>query len=127
VRTIAVGTGDSNKLSLPFVTVEADLQPGDLLLSTGMGGVFPPGYPVAKVTWVKRAGATFASVDAKPTAQLDRDREVLLAWFKPVVTPTAMAPPVTDKKAANPANADARSAPPPRSPEPPTATPGAGE
>ena len=45
VRTIAVGTGDSNKLSLPFVTVEADLQPGDLLLSTGLGGVFPPGIP----------------------------------------------------------------------------------
>jgi rod shape-determining protein MreC len=52
VRTIAVGTGDSSKLSLPFVTVESDLKPGDLLLSTGMGGVFPPGYPVAEVTKV---------------------------------------------------------------------------
>ena len=92
VRTIAVGTGDSNKLSLPFVTVEADLQPGDLLLSTGMGGVFPPGYPVAQVSQVKRAGSTFALVEAKPTAQLDRDREVLLAWFKPVVSPADLAP-----------------------------------
>ncbi len=45
VRTIAVGTGDQNKLSLPFVTVESDLEPGDLLLSTGMGGVFPSGLP----------------------------------------------------------------------------------
>ncbi len=53
VRTIAVGTGDPNKLSLPFVTVESDLKPGDLLLSTGMGGVFPPGYPVAQVTKVE--------------------------------------------------------------------------
>jgi rod shape-determining protein MreC len=92
VRTIAVGTGDSNRLSLPFVTVEADLQPGDLLLSTGLGGVFPPGYPVAEVTNVKRAGATFALVDARPTAQLDRAREVLLAWFKPAVTEAALAP-----------------------------------
>jgi rod shape-determining protein MreC len=92
VRTIAVGTGDSNKLSLPFVTVEADLQVGDLLLSTGLGGVFPPGYPVAEVTQVKRAGSTFALVEARPTAQLDRDREVLLAWFTPLVTEAALAP-----------------------------------
>jgi len=61
VRTIAVGTGDINKLSLPFVTAESDLKEGDLLISTGMGGVFPPGYPVAKVTRVKRAGSTFAT------------------------------------------------------------------
>ncbi|HET7201816.1 MAG TPA: rod shape-determining protein MreC [Steroidobacteraceae bacterium] len=83
MRTIAVGTGDINKLSLPFVTVESDLEPGDLLLTTGMGGVFPPGYPVAQVTRVRRAGSTFATVDAKPTAGLDRAREVLLVWFKP--------------------------------------------
>jgi len=85
VRTIAVGTGDENKLSLPFVTVESDLQEGDLLLSTGMGGVFPPGYPVAQVSRVKRAGSTFALVEARPTARLDQAREVLLAWFQPPV------------------------------------------
>ena len=85
VRTIAVGTGDENKLSLPFVTVESDLQEGDLLLSTGMGGVFPPGYPVAQVSRVKRAGSTFALVEARPTARLDQAREVLLVWFKPPV------------------------------------------
>jgi len=96
VRTIAVGMGDSSKLSLPFVTVESDLRVGDLLLSTGMGGVFPPGYPVAQVTKVKRAAsATFALVEARPTAKLDRDREVLLVWFKPPVTkpePAAVVP-----------------------------------
>ncbi|GEM_PF-38810 len=89
LRTIAVGSGDSSKLSLPFVTGESDLKAGDLLLSTGMGGVFPPGYPVAKVTTVKRdASATFAVVEARPTAKLDRAREVLLAWFKPPVVAT---------------------------------------
>jgi rod shape-determining protein MreC len=96
VRTIAVGMGDSSKLSLPFVTVESDLRVGDLLLSTGMGGVFPPGYPVAQVTKVKRAAsATFALVEARPTAKLDRDREVLLVWFKPPVKkpePAAVVP-----------------------------------
>jgi len=88
LRTIAVGTGDSNQLSLPFVTVEADLRVGDLLISTGIGGVFPSGYPVAEVTRVDRtAAATFALVEARPTARLDRDREVLLVWFDLPVTP----------------------------------------
>jgi rod shape-determining protein MreC len=97
VRTIAVGTGDSSRLSLPFVTVESDIKQGDLLLSTGMGGVFPPGYPVAQVTKVERtAKATFAIVEARPTAALDRDRDVLLVWFK---TP----PPETQAKAEAPA------------------------
>jgi len=99
IRTIAVGTGDQNKLSLPFVTVEADLQPGDLLLSTGMGGVFPPGYPVAQVSTVKRAGSMFALVEAKPTARLDQAREVLLVWFK---APVEAAPAATDAATATP-------------------------
>jgi len=94
LRTIAVGTGDPDRLSLPFVTTEADLKPGDLLLSTGMGGVFPPGYPVAEVTRVDRAAsATFALVEARPTALLDRDREVLLVWFTPPVAPKPAVPP----------------------------------
>jgi len=88
LRTIAVGTGDSGRLSLPFVTGESDLKAGDLLISTGIGGVFPSGYPVADVTRVDRtAAATFALVDARPTARLDRNREVLLVWFTPPVTP----------------------------------------
>ena len=90
LRSIAVGTGDSDRLALPFVTVESDLKAGDLLISTGMGGVFPGGYPVAEVTRVERdPAATFAVVDARPTARLDRDREVLLVWFE---TPSAAAP-----------------------------------
>ncbi len=82
VRTIAVGTGDPDRLSLPFITGESDIRKGDLLISTGMGGVFPPGYPVATVTRVERtAKATFAIVEARPAAALDRDSEVMLVWF----------------------------------------------
>jgi rod shape-determining protein MreC len=104
VRTIAVGTGDPAKLSLPFVTTEADLKVGDLLLSTGMGGVFPRGYPVAQITRVERAAtATFALVEARPTANLDRDREVLLAWFQP---------PVPEEPAADGSQAGAAAASP---------------
>ena len=124
VRTIAVGTGDQNKLSLPFVTVESDLQPGDLLLSTGLGGVFPPGYPVAQVAKVKRAGSTFALVEAKPTAKLDQAREVLLVWFKervesvPAATGTEAAATTSPTPAATPPASSPAAAPPPATPAP---------
>jgi len=108
LRSIAVGTGDSDRLSLPFVTVESDLKAGDLLISTGMGGVFPSGYPVAEVLRVERdPAATFAVVDARPTARLDRNREVLLVWFDPPVVyttpPEATAPEMTAPEASGPA------------------------
>jgi rod shape-determining protein MreC len=104
LRTIAVGTGDSDRLSLPFVTVESDLKAGDLLISTGIGGVFPRGYPVAEVTRVDRtAAATFALVDARPTARLDRNREVLLVWFTPPVAPLEPATDAPGAAAAAPA------------------------
>jgi rod shape-determining protein MreC len=113
VRTIAVGTGDINKLSLPFLTVESDIQEGDLLLSTGMGGVFPPGYPVAQVSKVKRAGSTFALVEARPTAELNRAREILLVWFKelPQAAEPAAPAPETGTPAATPPAAVAPPAP----------------
>jgi len=110
LRTIAVGTGDSGRLSLPFVTGESDLKAGDLLISTGIGGVFPRGYPVAEVTRVDRTpAATFALVDARPTARLDRNREVLLVWFTPPVTP---AEPAADTAAATEPSPDPQAAAP---------------
>jgi len=107
LRTIAVGTGDSDRLSLPFVTVESDLKVGDLLISTGIGGVFPRGYPVAEVTRVDRtAAATFALVDARPTARLDRNREVLLVWFTPPVPIAETETEAADGATPQPAAAD---------------------
>jgi rod shape-determining protein MreC len=81
IRSIAVGTGEDAKLSLPYMTVESDVRRGDLLVSSGLDEIFPAGYPVATVTKVERnANDTFAVVEARPLAQLDRDREVLLLW-----------------------------------------------
>jgi rod shape-determining protein MreC len=92
IRSIAVGTGDVNRLTLPFLTVESDIKPDDLLVSSGLDGVFPAGYPVARITKVERdPSQTFAVVEAKPLAQLDRAREVLLLWFQP---PTEAAAPI---------------------------------
>ncbi len=50
-------------------------------MSSGLGGVFPSGYPVGRVLEVhRRPGQSFAEVVAEPAAELDRDREVLLVW-----------------------------------------------
>jgi rod shape-determining protein MreC len=81
LRTIAVGTGDSGRLRLPYLTNNADIQVGDLLVSSGLGGVFPAGYPVGKIVDVKlRPDQAFAEIMAEPSSALDRDREVLLVW-----------------------------------------------
>lgn len=81
LRTIAVGTGDSGRLRLPYLTNAADIEVGDLLVSSGLGGVFPPGYPVGRVLDVHfMPGQSFAEVVAEPAARLDRNREVLLVW-----------------------------------------------
>lgn len=81
LRTIAFGTGHTGYLSLPNVPISADVSPGDLLVTSGLGGRFPGGFPVATVTDVLRdPSATFAEVIATPTAALDRSREVLLLW-----------------------------------------------
>ena len=58
LRTIAVGTGDSGRLRLPYLTNSADIEVGDLLVSSGLGGVFPAGYPVGRVTSSARRGRT---------------------------------------------------------------------
>jgi rod shape-determining protein MreC len=89
IRSIAMGTGETAKLSLPYLTVESDVQRGDLLVSSGLDEIFPAGYPVATVTKVERNSTdTFALVEAKPLAQLDRDREVLLLWTDKPKVPT---------------------------------------
>jgi rod shape-determining protein MreC len=83
LRTIAVGAGDSSSLALPYLPANADVHVGDVLVTSGLGGVFPPGYPVAKVTEVhKDAVQPLAHVRAAPFAHLDTDSEVMLIWFR---------------------------------------------
>jgi rod shape-determining protein MreC len=84
LRTVARGTGFVNRLELPHLPKNADVQVGDLLVTSGLGGHFPPGYPVARVVEVgQEPGKPFATVIAEPTARLDRSREVLLVWTLP--------------------------------------------
>ena len=79
LRTIAVGSGEQNQLSLPFLPISADVRDGDILISSGLGGTFPPGYPVGVVRAIRSVtGQPFLEVDAEPAAALNRIREVLL-------------------------------------------------
>jgi len=84
LRTIALGTGRISELKLPYLPTNSDIVEGDLLVTSGLGGKFPPGYPVATVTRIDRSpDAPFSSVLAQPRAHLDRSREVLLVWTVP--------------------------------------------
>lgn len=96
VRAVLVGVGQSSGLKLLYVPDTADIQEGDLLVSTGLGQLYPRGYPVASVTSVNhQAGTPFAHIAARPTAQLDRASHVLLV--QPTQTPV---------RAPTPAEAD---------------------
>src|SRR5205823_4569606 len=71
LRTIAVGAGDAASLALPYLPANADIKSGDLLVTSGLGGVFPEGYPVARVTEVHRdAVQPLAQVRAEPLAHV---------------------------------------------------------
>ena len=128
LRTIAVGAGDSGSLALPYVPSNADIVAGDLLVSSGLGGVFPAGYPVARVTEVHRdAVQPLAQVRAMPLAHVDTDSEVMLVWFR-ADHPAA---PVTPQPAARPeALGQLKSGYPAMQPQPavhvPDSTPAAG-
>lgn len=81
IRFIATGSGALNELFLEHVPHSVDIQEGDTLISSGLGNVFPEGYPVAKVTQVVRdESRPFARVIVKPLANLDRLRHLLLLW-----------------------------------------------
>ena len=93
VRTLAIGSGKPSELSLPYLPLQTDIIDGDLLVSSGLGGVFPADYPVAKVTEVRRdSGSPLAVVRASALAALDRDRVVGFLWLDPVPTAAEMPP-----------------------------------
>ena len=81
LRTVAYGTGEFGRLDLPGLPNNADIRIGDLLVTSGLGGTFPSGYPVAVVDSVTRVPQeAFAEVTATPSAALDQMREVMLIW-----------------------------------------------
>lgn len=101
LQTIAQGTGKSDQLRLPFLANNSDVDAGDLLVSSGLGGRYPAGYPVAKVTRVKhQPGDEFLDVIAEPSAHLNRGREVLLVWTRESSLEAEDGPYPSDRSAA---------------------------
>lgn len=111
LRAIASGSGELDKLELRNLPRNTDVQVGDLLVTSGLGGRFPEGYPVATVTrsdYVE--GKPFAQIEAKPLVALDRLRYLLLLWTdkKPEVhDDDALAPAATPSAATATSAAEA--------------------
>lgn len=79
LRGIVSGSGRLDLLQLEYIPDSADIREGDVLVSSGLAGRFPQGYPVGVVSAVSRGtGEAFAQVQARPIAQLDRSRHVLV-------------------------------------------------
>jgi rod shape-determining protein MreC len=104
IRTIAVGTGKLSVLDLPNLPSNVDVRVDDLVVTSGLGGRYPPGYPVAMVTSIRPDPAgSFAQILASPTGHLDRAREVLLVWSDGVSRSPVDAPSPADTDVTPPA------------------------
>lgn len=81
ITMVAVGNGCNNDLLLDFLPNNVDIQVGDVLVTSGLGGRFPKGYPVATVSSVKvDMHDSTPMISATPTADLKRLRYLLLLW-----------------------------------------------
>jgi rod shape-determining protein MreC len=81
LRAIAVGTGQNNSLLLEHLPTNADIEVGDLIVSSGLGKRFPRGYPVGQIAAISHEpGSAFVKVSVNPSAEIEQSREVLLLW-----------------------------------------------
>lgn len=117
VRKIAAGTPDSlHQLLLENVTASDDIRVGDVLVTSGLDQHLPPGYPVGVVSSVNtNTGQMFAEIRVTPSAQLDRDRNVLLLFSEKEKEKhprkEAAPPPENDPATATPKAPEAVTAP----------------
>jgi rod shape-determining protein MreC len=106
LRLIAFGTGRSDQLSVPNIPQSGDLKVGDVLITSGIGGRFPAGFPVGSVATLRPdANNAFVAATLTPAARLDRSGQVLLVWNLPDESPDG--PPVPADLAARRAAAAA--------------------
>lgn len=87
-RTIAYGSGSSKELVLPHVPISQSVSEGELLVTSGMGGLFPAGYPVARVSALSsEKGERFKRITATVLARLDELEFLLLMQATKEVKP----------------------------------------
>ena len=93
VRFIAVGDGSLDSMQLQHVPHSADIEIGDIIVSSGLGEVFPEGYPVGTISnIVRNESRPFAEVTATPLAKLDRIKYLLLLWPQETAPSSAIPP-----------------------------------
>lgn len=81
LRSVLLGNGEADELDLVHVPDTADIREGDTLVSSGLGGRFPRGYPVAEVSRItKEPGEPFVTIRAVPKARLNQSRMVLVVF-----------------------------------------------
>lgn len=79
LRAVVFGSGDISNLSLRYMPISSDLQVGDILVTSGIDGTYPPGLPVAKVTQIERDPAyPFARISCIPLAGVDQQRQLMI-------------------------------------------------
>jgi rod shape-determining protein MreC len=106
LRSVAYGRGQSGLLDLRFVAPNADIQVGDVLVTSGLDGVFPAGLAVAKVIQIESVGqGAFGRVVCQPLAGIDRNRQLL------IVMSQVAKPPRPPAEAATPAAANKKNLP----------------
>jgi rod shape-determining protein MreC len=88
LRTIVFGSGDTSQLSLRYMPSSADIKNEDVLVTSGIDGVYPPGIPVATVIKIEHeAGYPFARVTCLPVAGVDKNRHLLILSSLPNLPP----------------------------------------
>lgn len=98
LRAVVFGLGQEGTLDLPFMPVSADIVNGDVLVTSGIDGIYPPGLPVATVAKIERNAAyTFAKITCTPSAGVERNRQLLVLSYTP------RTPPPPTEEAATPA------------------------
>jgi rod shape-determining protein MreC len=84
LRAITVGIGRENVLEMPYLPIAADIREGDILLTSGIDGTYPPGLSVGKVSRVEKSGGVmFAKISLVPSAGVDRNRFLLVLTTNP--------------------------------------------
>jgi rod shape-determining protein MreC len=97
VRSIAVGMGNAQELEMPYLPATADVKKGDIVVTSGLGGIFPAGIPVGEVVENKRdPDELLAHVRVRPRAAMDSSRHLLALWFNPANPAAPVAPKMTE-------------------------------
>jgi rod shape-determining protein MreC len=99
LRSVAYGRGQSGVLDLRFMAANADVQKGDMLVTSGLDGVYPPGLAVATVALVERSSTdAFARIVCQPAAGINRNKQLLILLAESKIPPRPEPEEATGKK-----------------------------